>query len=68
MEKPRLSGFNYRIVSWSRTVYRGEWEYETSENIYSFCPDPNACRAPEEHEYAFDGQCYYKKKVANGNR
>lgn len=59
--KPRLSGTKYiRQYSGEETKV-GNWYTRKGDDTYLYCLDLN-CKSKEEHEYAFDGQIFYKKK------
>lgn len=57
----RLSGFNYfRQYSAPLISLRG-WKIDQPYEEFSYCTDKN-CSNGNEHEYAFDGQFFYKKR------
>lgn len=56
----RLSGFSYIILYGSRTTKVGKWRTRGGDNEFEYCGWKN-CKHSDEHEYAFDGQVFYKK-------
>lgn len=67
MSYTRLSGFDYQVWDWSKTTKRGKWETEIFQPIFDYCIAGDDCKYAKEHEYAFDGQVFYKKATIPTN-
>lgn len=61
----RLSGSNYfRLYGTNKTTI-GKWSTESSEDIFDYCNDLD-CSNSDEHEYVFDGQVFFRKRLTEG--
>ena len=56
-----LSGQNFYITEYGTKVKVGMWSVELDTKVFDYCKNKN-CKASSEHEYAFDGQVFYRKK------
>jgi len=54
-------GFNYIRQYAGHLTKKGVWQTYAGDDTFEYCQMED-CANSDEHEYAFDGQIFYKKR------